>query len=316
VIAVLAGGVGAARYLTGLLRAVAAEDVVAVVNTGDDLELHGLSISPDIDTITYTLAGSIDPERGWGLAGETWRAVDALDRFATVRPAGSTAAASWFRLGDLDLGTHLYRTHRLREGATLTAVTGEIAAAFGLRVRLLPMTDAPAPTFVRLLGGEEISFQEYFVARRHSVPIESVRFATDGVVASAAAVAALRAATRIVIAPSNPIVSIGPILSFREIIAVLRERRADVVAVSPIVAGAALKGPADRMLVELGHEPTVVGVARIYAPVAATLVIDDADATLAPAVDATGVRAVVTDTIMSRPGVAAALARTTLQTLT
>ena len=263
-ISVLAGGVGAARFLGGLVAAVPARDVAAIVNTGDDTELHGLSISPDLDTITYTLAEATDTERGWGLAGETWHAMQALDRYARVRPEGSTAAPTWFNLGDRDLATHFYRTARLAEGATLTDVTDEITRAWGLDLRILPMTDDRFRTMVTLAdGGERVSFQDYFVRLRHDVPVSRVEFEHAGARLAGSARDALADADTIVVAPSNPLVSIGPIRALPEVDPILTDRRGQVVAVSPIVGGAALKGPADRMLSELGLEPSVAGIARI-----------------------------------------------------
>ena len=310
-ILVLAGGVGAARFLAGLTQAVDSSRIVTIVNTGDDTELHGLSISPDIDTVTYTVAQAIDPDRGWGLRNETWRAMESLERFESVRPEGSRAAPRWFNLGDTDLATHFYRTARLREGATLSEVTDEVRRAFGISFPILPMSNQSVRTMVHLADGP-VSFQEYFVKLRHSVPVTSVEFiGTD--TATFVDHDLIRTANTIVIAPSNPIVSIGPIRAVQGVEESLRARRDDIVAVSPIVAGAALKGPADRMLTELGHEPTVVGVARMYAPIAATLVIDEQDAHLADTVEREGMRCVVTGTIMSKPGVAASLARTTVQ---
>lgn len=312
-ITVLAGGVGAARFLRGLLHVVDPAHVTAIVNTGDDTVLHGLAISPDIDTVTYTLAGAIDPERGWGLIDESWRAMGALARYEAVRPTGSSAGGTWFNLGDQDLATHMYRTARLAEGAPLSTVTAEIATAWGLGLRLLPMTDDPVATMVDVVGEGELSFQEYFVGRRHSVPVRAVRFAgVEAADAGPGVIAAVADADTIVIAPSNPLVSIGPIRAIDGVDGALRSARERVVAISPIVAGSALKGPADRMLTELGHEASVVGVARLYAPVCATLVIDRADEALADACEAEGVRCVVTDTIMATPERSAALARTTL----
>lgn len=320
-VTVLAGGVGAARFLRGLVRAVPAATVSAVVNTGDDTELHGLSISPDLDTIVYTLAGAIDPERGWGLVDETWRAMESLERYAAVRPDGSSAAPRWFNLGDRDLATHFYRTARLREGASLTEVTAEIARAWGLELAVVPMTDDRFRTLVTLapgaaddIGAEhgEVSFQDYFVRLRHGVPVTAVRFDHDGARLGAPAAEALTSAATIVIAPSNPLVSIGPIRALQGVDDLLAERRDRVVAISPIVGGAALKGPADRMLRELGMEPSAVGVARLYAPVAGTLVVDHADAHLAAGIEAAGVRCVVTDTVMTTHDVAAELATTCL----
>ena len=308
-VAVLAGGVGAARMLGGIVQVVDPASVTAIVNVGDDLELHGLAISPDLDTITYTLAGEINSETGWGLRGESWQAMDTVARYGGI---------SWFGLGDRDLGTHLYRTQRRSEGATLTEITAEITAAWGLGLRLLPVTDHRLRTLLTLDGegddaGREVTFQEYFVQRRHSVPVRSVRF--DGAATATPGPDVLRTldeAEALVIAPSNPIVSIDPALAVPGVREAVEARREDTVAVSPIVAGAALKGPADRLLTELGHEATVVGIARLYAPLAATLVIDEADAALAASVEAEGIRCVVAPTVMSAPERAAALARIVL----
>ena len=312
-ITVLGGGVGAARYLRGLLQVVPAAEVTAIINTADDTVLHGLSISPDIDTVIYTLAGAIDPDRGWGLRNETWRAMEALGRFAGVRPSSSSAAPTWFNLGDQDLATHFYRTARLGEGATLTEVTSEIARAFGVEITLLAMTDQRVATRITVRGEGEISFQEYFVERRHSVPVSAVRFAgANDATMTAGAVRALTVADAVVIAPSNPLVSIGPFRALAGLDELLAARRETVSAVSPIVGGAALKGPADRMMDELGFESSVVGVARLYAPIASALLIDPVDAHLADQVEAAGMRAVVVPSIMSTPEISAALARASL----
>jgi len=305
VICVLCGGVGAARFLSGLVGVVEAAKIVGVVNTGDDTVLHGLTICPDLDTVTYTLAGLVNPETGWGLEGDSFRAMGALERFG---------GASWFRLGDLDLATHLYRSGRLAEGASLSEVAGEVAAGLGVAVRLLPMSDDPVRTRVRLRGGEEVAFQDYFVRLRHSVEVEAVRF--EGVEAARPApgvLEALESADAVVIAPSNPVVSIGPVLAVPGVSDTLARRRPSVVAVSPIVAGAALKGPADRLMRELGEDPSAVGVARRLAPVCGTLVVDTADVALAGAIEETAVGCVVTDTIMSSPERSQALARRVLE---
>ena len=296
---------GAARLLAGLVRVRPPAEVTAIVNVGDDVELHGLHVSPDLDTITYTVAGAIDPERGWGLAGETWHAMEALRRYAGAR--------TWFNLGDRDLATHLFRTDRLRAGASLSSVTAEIASAWGLGCRLLPVTDDALRTMVTVEDEGEIGFQEYFVRRHHDVAVRSVRF--EGAASARPApgvLEALRDAERVVVAPSNPIVSIDPVLAVPGVGDAVTARRDDVVAVSPIVAGAALKGPADRLLRELGHDASVVGVARLYAPLAATLVVDEADAALAPEVEAAGMRCVVAPTIMRDVDAAAALAEVVL----
>jgi len=312
-VTVLSGGVGAARFLCGLLGVVAAAEVSAVINTGDDTELHGLNISPDIDTITYTLAGAIDPVRGWGLAGETWVSMEALGRYAAVRPPGSTAAPTWFNLGDRDIATHFYRTARLREGSTLTEVTAEVARAWDLELAMLPMSDDRFRTVVtRADTGEELSFQDYFVRLSHGVPVAGVRFDHDHAQLTPAARVALTDADVVVIAPSNPVVSIGPIRELADVNDLLAARRNSVVAVSPIVGGAALKGPADRMLAELGVESSVVGVAVLYAPIAGVLIIDPVDAHLASDVERTGMRCVVQPSVMTSQPIAESLAQACL----
>ncbi|HEX8770577.1 MAG TPA: 2-phospho-L-lactate transferase [Acidimicrobiales bacterium] len=309
----LAGGVGAARFLGGLVEVADPSRVVAVVNTGDDVVLHGLHVSPDLDTVMYTLAGAVNPETGWGLTGETWNVMDALEHVAPGAPAGSQAGMTWFRLGDKDLATHLYRTQRLKEGAPLSAATAELAATWGVEVRLLPMTDDAVETRVVVAGEGEIGFQDYFVGRAHSVAVEELRFVgADTARPGPGVIEAIEAATTVVVCPSNPIVSIGPILAVPGVSEALEHRRDDTVAVSPIVAGQALKGPAARLMSELGHEPSVVGVARIYAPFAGSLVIDEADRELATKVEAEGVRCIVAPTVMRGAPEAAALARVTL----
>ena len=321
-ICVLAGGVGAARFLRGLVQVVPAHDITAIVNTGDDTVLHGLSISPDLDTVTYTLASAIDPVRGWGLENESWTAMSALARFVDVRPQDSSAAPTWFNLGDKDLATHFYRTARLREGATLAQVTSEITQSFGVDVHLVPMSNDRVSTFVTLANdcvagpsGTEITFQEYFVKHQHSLAVSAVRFAGAST-ATALGLDTLNSAQTVVIAPSNPLVSIAPLRALHGVDAALTKRRESVVAISPIIAGAALKGPADRLMTELGHESSVVGVAKLYAPICGTLIIDSADAHLASKVEAEGMRCVVVDTVMSTPEKSKHLARTTLESAT
>ena len=304
-IVTLAGGVGAARFLKGLCLVRPPEDLTAVINTADDTVLHGLHISPDIDTVTYSLAGVDNPETGWGLIGETWKVMESLDFLGGI---------TWFQLGDKDLGTHLYRTNRLVDGDSLTTVTSEIASQFKIKTKLLPMTDDKVSTFVTLAdSGEEISFQEYFVKMKHSVAISDIRF--DGVEDSRPGpevIESILNAEKIVIAPSNPLVSIGPILAISEILSAVQSRRESTVAISPIVGGLALKGPADRLMRELGHEPSVVGVAHLYKDFAGTLVIDNADENHRKDVEALGMRCVVTDTVMSSPTISASLASTVL----
>jgi LPPG:FO 2-phospho-L-lactate transferase len=311
-VTVLAGGVGAARYLRGLVQVIPAAQIDVIVNTGDDLVLHGLSICPDIDTIIYTLAAAIDPERGWGLRSETWVAMGALARYAAHRPPGSVAAPTWFNLGDQDLATHMYRSARLAEGASLATVTAEIAAAWDLGLRIHPMSETSCPTMITTVEQGQISFQEYFVQHRHALTVTEVHLGGNDRALSDGAQTALTSNDLIVIAPSNPLVSIGPIRALTDVDPILAARREDVVAISPIVGGAALKGPADQMMQSLGHESSVVGVARIYAPIAGTLVIDEVDADLADQVRSIGMECVVTSTVMSDPQISANLARTTL----
>ncbi len=307
VIVAIAGGVGAARFLRGLLEIVDAGDVTAIVNTGDDTVFHGLHVSPDIDTVVYTTAAAIDADRGWGLAGETWTAMESLQRYA------DHGALTWFNLGDRDLATHLWRTGRLRDGASLSEVTDQLRHAWGLGFRVLPMTDDPVATMLNTATGT-LGFQEYFVGHHHDVAVTGVHF--EGVLSSRPApgvIEAIMSADAIVVCPSNPLVSIGPVLAVPGIREALVARRDVCVAVSPIVDGATLKGPADRMLRELGHESSVAGVARLYAPFISTLVIDEADRMRADEVRAVGVKVAITDTIMSKPGVGASLARVVLQ---
>ncbi len=304
-ITALAGGVGAARLLRGLVRVVPPAKVTAVVNTGDDMVLHGLHISPDIDTVLYTLAGLSDEERGWGLAGETWTVMERLEELG---------GEAWFPLGDRDLATHLLRTQRLSHGASLTQVTAELAAALGVRTRVVPMSDEPVRTRITLADGPEVEFQQYFVARRHAVAVAAIRYQGAETARPAPGVLdALADAEVVVLCPSNPLLSLGPPLAVPGVARALAARRSSVVAVSPLVAGAALKGPADRLMGELGHEVSAVGVARLYAAVAGCLVIDEADAALAPRVEEQGVRAVVAPTVMSSVQRAADLAATVLQ---
>ncbi|MGK2956845.1 MAG: 2-phospho-L-lactate transferase [Acidimicrobiales bacterium] len=322
-ITVLAGGVGAARLLAGLVQVLPPNEITAIVNTADDEIINGLSISPDLDTITYTLAGAIDPQRGWGLGGESWASMDALERYQHSKPAGSKAANTWFRLGDRDIATHLYRSTRLAEGADLTTVTEEIASAWGVKLHLVPMTNDRVATRLTLAantvkpidGPMDISFQEYFVKHHHDVAVASLRYDGAGEAgANPIALNALDSSEHIVIAPSNPLLSIAPILAITELKERLVARRNDVVAVSPIVNGAAIKGPADRLLTELGSEPSVVGIARLYEEFASTLIIDESDAHRRTEVEACGMKCVVTKTIMHGPDEAAALARVALGT--
>jgi LPPG:FO 2-phospho-L-lactate transferase len=304
VITALAGGVGAARLLRGMIEVLPPGDITAIVNTGDDTVLHGLHISPDLDTVMYTLADAINPETGWGLAGETWRVMESLQRLGGI---------TWFNLGDQDLATHCYRTQRLHEGAALGEVTRELADAWGVGINMLPVTDDLLRTRVQPVDGDEISFQEYFVRLRHDVAVAGIRF--EGASSARPGPGVLEALDRsdlVVVCPSNPVVSIDPLLAVPGVFEHVRRRRDRVVGVSPIVAGSAIKGPADRLLREMGFESSVTGVAKWYAPWMGTLVVDVADAGMAGAVEAEGVRCVVAPTIMSSVELSAALSRTVL----
>jgi len=300
VITVLSGGVGAARLLRALSDVVDPHELVAVVNVGDDLVLHGLTICPDLDTITYTLAGLNNDELGWGLRGESWRVMEELDQLG---------GEAWFRLGDRDLATHLYRSERLRQGATKTQVTRELAAHFELAVTLLPVTDDPLATEFLTPEGR-LTFQDYFVRRHHDVVVSAIEVvgASDSSL-SAEARNAITGATRLVIAPSNPLISIDPILQVPGVRELIRERSSDVIAISPLINGAALKGPADRLMRELGYESSVLGVADFYEGLVGTWVIDEADRALADDVRARGINVEVTTTVMADPENARRLAK-------
>ncbi len=298
----LAGGVGAARFLSGFPQ----DDLIVIVNTADDTQLHGLHISPDVDTVTYTLAGLAHLRQGWGLQGDTFHCLDALGRLG-----GDT----WFRLGDRDLATHLYRTRRLSQGATLTQVTGEIARALGVRAAILPMTDQPVRTIVRTPAGR-LDFQTYFVRRRHRDRVLGVRFA--GVRRARPAPGVLRAlqqARAVLVCPSNPIISIGPILALPGMRAALRALRAPVIAVSPLIAGRALKGPAADMMKGMRLRPDALGVAQLYRDFVDVLVLDRADAGLAALVERLGIRPVVANTLFDTPRRRRSLARRILRLL-
>ena len=291
-VVLLAGGVGGARMAHGL-QAHLGSHLVVIVNTADDVERHGLLVSPDHDTVMYTLAGIDNRELGWGIAGETYAAVEMLDRYGEE---------TWFRLGDRDLATHIVRTARLRRGERPTDVARELQRALRVTGLILPMTDAPVRTRVRTEEGW-LEFQDWFVRRHQEPDVRDLEFVgIDEASATPEVEAALEACGAIVIAPSNPFVSVRPILAVAGIEAGLqtaRSRGAPVVAVSGIVGGVALKGPADRMLTSLGHEPSALGVARQYTGIADVFVLDRLDEALEPAIRALGMRTVVTDTIMA-----------------
>jgi LPPG:FO 2-phospho-L-lactate transferase len=305
-VVVLSGGVGGARFLRGLVDVVHSSDVTAIVNVGDDLEVLGLHVSPDLDSVLYTLADVADEERGWGRAGETWNALET---------AAALGGESWFRLGDRDIGLHLVRSAALRAGEPLSAVTARLAAALDVRVQLLPATDDRLRTWIDTPAGT-FPFQEWFVARAHRDDVDAVRYegAPDARPASGV-VEALRAAELIVFAPSNPYVSIGPILAVRAIKDAIEERTAPSVAISPLIGGRAVKGPADRMLARLARGTSAVHIASCYPRLIDALVIDAADADDADAVAALGVRPIVTETLMRDPVTRRRLAEAVLDAL-
>ncbi len=302
-IAVLAGGVGGARFVQALTEVVPPSDVTVIANVGDDLEVHGLHVSPDLDTLLYTLAGLGDEERGWGRADETWNARETIERLG-----GET----WFQLGDRDLGLHLVRTEALRRGEPLSGVTERIARAVGLELALLPATDDRLRTRIRTPSGE-FEFQEWFVARGHTDRVDEVVY--DGAAEATPApgvLEALEGAELIALAPSNPFVSIGPILAVDEIRAAVERRRERVVAVSPLIGGRAVKGPAEAMFQSLAGGTGAAQVTDCYKGLIGALVIDEADADDAAAVAERGVRPLVTRTLMSEPEARQALIETVL----
>jgi LPPG:FO 2-phospho-L-lactate transferase len=302
-IAVLAGGVGGARFVQALTEVVDAREVTVIANVGDDLEVHGLHVSPDLDTLLYTLAGLGDEERGWGRAGETWNARETIELLG-----GET----WFQLGDRDLGLHLVRTEALRRGEPLSRVTGQIARAVGLELTLLPATDDRLRTLVRTPAGE-LEFQEWFVARGHRDRVDEVVY--DGAATATAApgvLEALEEAELIAIAPSNPFVSIGPIVAIEEVRAAVERRRERVVAVSPLIGGRAVKGPAAAMFESLAGGTSAAQVTDCYKALAGALVLDEADADDAEQVAERGVRPLVTRTLMSEQDARHALIETVL----
>ena len=301
-IVALAGGVGGAKLADGLARVLAPGELTVVVNTGDDFELHGLRICPDLDTVMYTLGGLANPATGWGLAGDTFQALEMVGRYG-----GET----WFRLGDRDLATHIIRTHWLRQGKTLSEVTAHLAAALGIASPILPMTDDVVATMVQTDEGE-LAFQEYFVRRGWQVPVRGLRLA--GVEAARPApgvLAALAAAEAIILCPSNPFLSLDPILALRGVREALQKAH-PVVAVTPIVGGRALKGPAAKMMAELGLEVSSVTVAAHYRDFLDGFVLDAVDGQQGAPIEALGPRVLVTDTVMRTPDDRARLAREVL----
>ncbi|HKW33986.1 MAG TPA: 2-phospho-L-lactate transferase [Candidatus Acidoferrum sp.] len=288
-ITALAGGVGASKLLLGLYEVLDPAELTIIVNTGDDIVLHGLKISPDLDIVTYTLAGVVDPAKGWGFRGETFHALKRLAVYG--RP-------DWFNLGDRDLATHLHRSALLEEGQTLSEVAESIRVALGVKARILPMSDNSVPTIIETNEGA-MHFQKYLVKRCTEPLVEGIRFAgVEQARPAPGVLEAIREATRIIVCPSNPLISIGPILAVPGVREELRGRREDVLAVCPIVGGKSLKGPSDKMLAQLGYEATALGVAKLYADFSGTFVIDAADKRDTGAISALGMRVAIVPTVM------------------
>ncbi len=288
-ITALAGGVGASKLLLGLYEVMEPASLTIIVNTGDDIELHGLKISPDLDIVTYTLAGIVDPAKGWGIRGETFHA---------LRRLAGYGRANWFNLGDRDLATHIHRTALLAEGKTLSQAAESIRIALGVRARILPMSNDPVPTVIESNEGP-LHFQEYLVKRRAEPMVKNIRFeGAESAQAAPGVLEAIREAGRIIICPSNPLISIGPILAIPGMREQLRARKGDVLAVCPLVGGKSLKGPSDKMLAQQGHEATALAVAKLYADFAGTFVIDPVDKTQVPAISGLGMKVAIVPTVM------------------
>ncbi len=305
-VVVLAGGVGGAKAAAGLYQILPPQALTVIVNTGDDFELLGLPISPDLDTIMYTLAGINHPEQGWGLAGDTFQALEMIGRYG---------GPTWFRLGDKDLATHIMRRYLRDQGHSLTAITEQLAQALGIQARILPMSDDPVCTVVDTPEGR-LPFQEYFVRQRQQPRVLAVHFeGIDRARPTPAVMEALARADAIVFAPSNPYLSLDPILALPGVREAIRSRRERVVAISPIVGGKALKGPAAKMMREFGESPSPLVVARRYADLLAAFVLDEQDTAYRDAIAALGLRVHVTDTIMKTPADRARVARAALAAL-
>ena len=302
----LAGGVGAARFLDGLTRVMAPERVFIIGNTADDAEIHGLHISPDLDTVTYTLAGLANPQHGWGIRGDSFRCLEALGRLG---------ADTWFQLGDLDLATHLFRTQRLRQGASLSDVTAQITAALKIRSTLVPMSNERVRTRICTPSGE-LEFQTYFVKRRARDRVTAMRFEGASDAAPAPGLLdAIGSAEAVILCPSNPFISIGPILAIPGIRQALQARRDNVAAISPIVGGRALKGPAAKMMKSMQMRASAAEVAKLYVDFTGVFVLDEVDGKQAAEVEGLGMRPVVTDTVMRGLRERKALARVVVREL-
>jgi LPPG:FO 2-phospho-L-lactate transferase len=303
-ITALAGGVGASKLLLGLYDVIDPQTLTIIVNTGDDITLHGLKISPDLDIVTYTLAGVVDEKKGWGFRGETFHVLKRLAFFG--RP-------NWFNLGDRDLATHIHRTAMIAAGKSLTDAAESIRTALGVQSRMLPMCDDPVPTIIETDEGH-LHFQEYLVKRRAEPVVRGIRFEGSANANPAPGVLeAIRSAERIIVCPSNPLISIGPILAVPGIREALRARKKDVIAVCPIVGGKSLKGPSDKMLAQLGHKSSAQGVAKLYCDFTGTFVIDPVDMPQAGAIRNLGMQIAVIPTVMKTRTQKRKLARALLQ---
>jgi LPPG:FO 2-phospho-L-lactate transferase len=299
--------VGAAKFIRGLVRRIAPQRLTVVVNTGDDETFYGLHVSPDLDTVTYTLANLVNRQQGWGRLDESFTTLGELARFY---------GKPWFALGDRDFATHLYRTERLRSGARLSEVTNEIARALGVSSQVLPMSDDPLRTFVKIRGSRALPFQEYFVRGRARGTVERIELrGAQRARALPAALRALRTAAATILAPSNPFVSLGPILALAGVRETLAHSRRRVAAISPIVGGRTIKGPADRMLRGLGMAVSPVSIAKLYRDIVGVFVLDKIDRRYAGTIEQLGMRTLVTDTIMTTPSRAARLAEVVLRAL-
>ncbi len=304
-IAVLAGGVGAARFLRGVVRAVPPERVTAIVNTGDDRLFYGVHVSPDLDIVTHTLAGRVDPERGFGLAG---------DRFELVDRLAALGHETWFRLGDADYAQCLHRTLRLAEGAGLDEITDELRREQGLALRILPMSNDPCPTLIELSGQRRVHFEEYLVRDKAPADVTGIDLSAAAAAAPAPGVVeAIERADLVLVSPSNPVVSIGPILAIPEIRKALERRTAPVVAISPIVGGAPIKGPAHTLLRAIDVAVSALGVARLYRDWIDGFVFDERDRGLRSEIEALGLDVRVLDTIMVDAALAEQVARAALE---
>jgi LPPG:FO 2-phospho-L-lactate transferase len=291
-ITALAGGVGASKLLLGLYAVMDPSLLTIIVNTGDDIVMHGLKISPDLDIVTYTLAGVVDAAKGWGLRAETFHALKHLAGFGR---------ANWFNLGDRDLATHIHRTAMLTDGKTLSQAADSIRTSLGVKSRILPMSDSPIPTMIDSNEGS-LHFQEYLVKRRTEPVVKGIRFAgVESAQPAPGVLDAIRDADRIIVCPSNPLISIGPILAVPQIRNQLRVNKEKVFAVCPIVGGKSLKGPSDKMLAQLGHDPTALGVAGLYADFTGTFVIDPLDKSQSAAIAALGMKVAILPTVMKTP---------------